>query len=263
MTSDPSPDGSAVNAAGWDRLADAYRDHVGWVSEELTWGLRCPPESDVGLVTDVVEGARTVVLGCGGGEDLLALATLGAGPMIGVDPSGRQLHHARRRCEAAGLDVRLERTGAEDLAAIDDASQDLVVSVQALDHVERLDRCLAEVHRVLRPGGVLALSVLHPADTATDDAPPHGWHRSYFVTDRRWVWDGLADEDVPLHSWIRTPSTWFTACTEAGLTVERLLEPSPADDRRWIERGWLDETGYAKADLVPSTILVRARRAGP
>lgn len=251
---------TSANARGWDRLADAYQRHVGWPEDELTWGIRCPPESDLRLISDVVQAARTLVLGCGGGEDLVALAALGAGPLTGVDPSLRQLEHARRRCAARDLDPTLIPSGAEDLSAVEDASQDLVVSVQALDYVGDLDRCFAEVHRVLRPGGVLALSVLHPADLATSDAPPYAWHRSYFTSQHRWTWDGLADDAIEFTSWLRPPSSWFAACTEAGLLVERLLEPAPVDDPRWMERGWLDADGYDKGELVPATILVRARR---
>lgn len=261
--SDQQPVGepiTAANGAGWDRLSDAYQRHVGWPEEALTWGIRCPPEAELGLVSDVAPGARTVVLGCGAGEDLVALAGLGAGRLTGVDPSGRQLEHARRRCTDAGLEATLIPSGAEDLGALADASQDLVVSVQALDYVRDLSRCFAEIRRILVPGGILAFSVLHPADLATADQPPHGWHRSYFPQQVRWTWDGLADEDVEFTSWQRPPSTWFTACTSAGLVVERLLEPAPVDDRRWIDRGWLDEDGYAKGALIPSTILVRARR---
>lgn len=261
MTQEPFDDAvTAANAHGWDRLADAYQDFVGWPEEELTWGIRCPPESELQLVSDVVGGSRTLVLGCGAGEDIVALAALGAGPLTGLDPSLRQLEHARRRCSASGLDPILVPRGAEDLSAVPDGSQDLVVSVQALDYVRDIGRCFEEVHRVLRPGGVVALSALHPADLATDDQPPHGWNRPYFASRNRWTWDGLTDEDIEFTSWQRPPSVWFTACTVAGLVVERLLEPAPVDDRRWIERGWLDETGYGKGELVPSTILLRARR---
>ena len=102
--------------------------------------------------------------------------------------------------------------------------------------------------------------MLHPADLRTAADPPHGWDRSYFDAEERWTWDGLADDDVDLVSWFRSPAAWFTAATDAGLVVDRLLEPAPVDDRRWIDRGWVDEVGYAKADLVPATILLRARR---
>ncbi|MTV25695.1 methyltransferase domain-containing protein [Nitriliruptoraceae bacterium ZYF776] len=248
------------NVAGWDALADAYQEHVGWVDEELTWGLRCPPEREVQLIGDVVDGARTVVIGCGAGEDLVALARAGAGPLTGVDPSARQLVHARRRCADAGVAADLVCTGAQDLAGVADGVVDLVVSVQAFDYLHDPAPAVAEVRRVLRPGGVLAFSVLHPADVCTGEDPPHGWHTSWFRGEHRWVWDGLADEDVPFASWFRSASEWFTWCTDGGLVVERLLEPAPVDDPRWIERGWLSRAGYAKGDLVPSTILVRARR---
>jgi SAM-dependent methyltransferase len=250
------------NASGWDQLAEAYAAHVGWVDAELTWGLRCPPESDLGWVSDVVAGARTLVLGCGGGEDLVALARLGAEPLVGVDPSARQLTVARRRCRRADVAADLVRTGAEDLHGIGTATIDLVVSIQAFDYVADPGTVLGEVHRVLRPGGILAFSTLHPADVSTAGTPPYGWTASWFERERRWVWDGLVEADVPFTSWFRSASEWFTHCTDAGLTVERLLEPAPVEDRRWVTRGWLDESGYAKAEVVPATILVRARRPG-
>lgn len=259
--SDPAPSAPSAGA-GWDVLADAYQREIGWPDDELTWGLRCPPERELGLLTDVVTDARTVVVGCGGGQDLVALAEAGAGALVGVDPSRRQLDHARRRLDAAGVDARLVAATAEDLQGLDDGTADLVVSVQALNYVGDLPGAVRELRRILRPGGVLAFSVLHPADVSTGDQPPYPWHTSWFTIERDWTWDGLAEVDVAFRSWFRSASEWFTALTEGGLLVERLLEPPPVDDRRWIERGWLDEATYAKLDVVPATILVRARRPG-
>jgi SAM-dependent methyltransferase len=246
----------------WDRLADAYQRHIGWPDDELTWGLRCPSESELGLISGVVEAPRTLVIGCGGGQDLLALARLGAGPLTGLDPSRRQLAHAAQRLQEAGLDARLLVGVAELLTDVADESIDLVVSVQAFNYVADLDAAVTELRRVLRPGGVVALSVLHPADLSTSDEPPHVWHTPWFQRSRDWVWDELADEEVPLRSWFPSAADWFTAFTRGGLVVDRLLEPAPVEDHRWIERGWLDETTYAKLDLVPATILVRAHRPG-
>lgn len=256
----PPGDGTPDIAAAWDTLAAAYEREVGWPEDELTWGLRCPPEAELRLVSDVVGGARTVVLGCGAGQDLVALAALGAGPLTGIDPSAGQLAQAHKRLRRAGLDVSLIRTDAEHLDELADGSADLVVSVQALNYVGDLGACMAGVHRILRPGGVLAFSVLHPADVSTSDTMPHAWHTSWFEVGRDWNWDDLAGTPVALRSWFWSASDWFTAVTDAGLVVERLLEPAPVDDRRWIDRGWLDEASYAKLDVVPGTILVRARR---
>lgn len=260
MTSDDRPLAGPDIVQGWDELAAAYQRWVGWPDDDLSWGLRCPPERDLKLVTDVVDGAATVVVGCGGGQDLVALDRLGAGPLVGTDPSQAQLAHAARALDTAGISARLLPVPAERLEGVDDGTADLVVSVQALNYVEDVAACVAEVERVLRPGGVFAMSVLHPADVSTDDTPPYGWHTPYARVERDWVWDGLADTDVALRSWFRSPADWFTAVTAGGLIVEQLLEPAPTDDRRWIDRGWLDEDAYAKLDVVPGSIALRARR---
>lgn len=252
----PGPD----NAAGWDRLADAYQAHVGWPDQALTWGFRCPPESDLQVLAGVTSGARTLVLGCGGGQDLVALARLDVGALVGIDPSARQLEHARARLDAAGLDAELVRARAEDLEAFDDASFDLVVSVQALNYVGDAARCFTEVRRVLEPGGTLAFSVMHPADALTSDSPPHGFERPWWDVASDWVWDDLAESDITFRSWFHSTAGWFTLVTGAGLVVDRIAEPPPVADRTWIDTGWLDERTYAKLDVVPGTIIVRAHR---
>lgn len=248
------------NAAGWDRLADAYQAHIGWPDGALAWGFRCPPESDLQVLAGATSEARTLVLGCGGGQDLVALARLGVGALTGIDPSARQLDHARARLDRAGLDATLVRTGAEDLGALDDAAFDLVVSVQALNYVADAGRCFSEVHRVLAPGGTLAFSVMHPADALTSDSPPHGFERAWWDVASDWVWDDLAESDVPLRSWFHSTADWFTLVSDAGLVTERLIEPPPIEDPTWLDNGWLDELTYAKLDVVPATIILRASR---
>jgi ubiquinone/menaquinone biosynthesis C-methylase UbiE len=247
-------------AAGWDRLADAYQREIGWPDDQLSWGFRCPPEHELRLVSDVAAGADTLVIGCGGGQDLVALARLGAGSLVGIDPSSTQLEHAAARLDEAGVDARLELGTAEALTGVADASVDVAVSVQALNYVADLTAAVAELRRVLRPGGIVAISVMHPADMSTKDRAPYGWHTSWFEVERDWEWDGLADEAIAFRSWFRSPSQWFTALTEGGLVVDRLLEPAPVDDPSWIDRGWLDADTYAKLDVVPSTIIVRAHQ---
>ena len=247
------------NRAAWDQIAAPYQEHVGWPDEALTWGFRCPPERELRILGDVA-GKRTLVLGCGGGQDVAALARMGAGELTGLDISDEQLAHARDRLRAMGREASFVRGDAADLGAFADASFDLVVSVQALNYVEDLDRCFGEVHRVLVGGGYLAFSVLHGVDVSTEDAPPYGFKRSYFQREVDWEWDGLTERAVSLRSWFPTVAAWFAALTGAGFTVERIEEPRPVEDRTWIELGWLDEASYAKLDVVPSTLIFGARR---
>jgi 2-polyprenyl-6-hydroxyphenyl methylase/3-demethylubiquinone-9 3-methyltransferase len=90
-------------------------------------------------------------LGCGGGFMAEALARRGA-RVTGVDPAAKAVQAAREHAAAENLAIRYE-TGVGEALDFPDASFDAVVCVDVLEHVADLDRVLAEVTRVLRPGG--------------------------------------------------------------------------------------------------------------
>jgi ubiquinone/menaquinone biosynthesis C-methylase UbiE len=64
------------------------------------------------------------------------------------------LERTRRRAATSALRVTVRQASAEALP-LEDASFDTVVSTLVLCSVDDLDRALAEIHRVLRPGGQL------------------------------------------------------------------------------------------------------------
>jgi arsenite methyltransferase len=114
-----------------------------------------------------VAGATVVDLGCGTGRDaFLASRLVGpAGRVIGIDMTPQQLAVAERNLAehsgSSGLDNVVFRLGSiEDLAAagIGDASVDVVISNCVLNLARDKARVLAEVFRVLKPGGELYFS---------------------------------------------------------------------------------------------------------
>jgi 2-polyprenyl-6-hydroxyphenyl methylase / 3-demethylubiquinone-9 3-methyltransferase len=98
-----------------------------------------------------LEGVRVLDVGCGGGLVAEALARRGA-DVTGVDLSGAALATARAHAAAGGLSIRYEQGRAEALPFADGAF-DAVVCADCLEHVDDLERVVAEVARVLRPGG--------------------------------------------------------------------------------------------------------------
>ena len=74
--------------------------------------------------------------------------------IVAVDPSPGRRTRAAPRIAASGRTVRYESLGAERLP-FDDASFDTVVSEFTLCSIDSADRALAEVRRVLLPGGRL------------------------------------------------------------------------------------------------------------
>jgi arsenite methyltransferase len=98
-------------------------------------------------------GERIADVGCGPGFYCAELAgAVGPGGSVtGVDASEAMLALARRRC-AALPNVEL-RQGDATAVPLPDASADAAISVQVQEYVEDVGAALAELRRVLRPGG--------------------------------------------------------------------------------------------------------------
>lgn len=149
-----------------------------------------------------VRGRSVLDAGCGTGRYLAALAARGAGPLTGVDFSAAML----TRVAVPGAARILGDLTALPLAT---ASMDVVVSGLALNDVAALELALAEMARVLAPGGTLVYSVIHPR------GGPLGWRRTFPTPSGEAAvaghWHPAGDHD--------------RACTAAGLVVERREEP--------------------------------------
>ena len=98
-------------------------------------------------------------LGCGTGELAGSLAPF-VGRVIGVDASKPMLAAARRRLE--GMDNVELRPGELEALPIADAELDAAVCFLVLHHVVEPARALAEVSRVLKPGGRVLIVDMMP-----------------------------------------------------------------------------------------------------
>jgi arsenite methyltransferase len=100
-------------------------------------------------------GATVVDVGCGGGMDLL-LAAVHVGPSgraIGVDMTAEMREQAAAGAKACGLGNIEVRDGDATQLPVDDRSVDVLISNGVLNLVPRKDRAIAEIARVVKPGG--------------------------------------------------------------------------------------------------------------
>jgi ubiquinone/menaquinone biosynthesis C-methylase UbiE len=102
------------------------------------------------------EGARVLDVGCGTGRltHWIAERVGSTGSVIGIDPLEERIQIARSR----GGTVRFEVGQAEDLGAFEDESFDAVCMSAVFHWVSDKAKALAEVRRVLRPGGRLGVT---------------------------------------------------------------------------------------------------------
>lgn len=106
----------------------------------------------------VQPGTAALDVGCGFGLETQQLARLAgpAKPVCGIDKSAHFIEEARRRAAAAGLAIDYA-VGSADSLPYADGTFDHVRSERLLIYFPDVEPALAEMQRVLRPGGTLAL----------------------------------------------------------------------------------------------------------
>jgi SAM-dependent methyltransferase len=212
---------SRGNRNTWDRWSEGYqRKHGGLLEGENAeaWGLWRRPERELGIL-DAVEGRDVLELGCGAAHWSASLARRGA-RVVGLDISQRQLSHAP---VVEGL--RLVVADARSLPFAE-GSFDLVLSDYGGMSWADPYRTVAEVARVLRPGGQLAFCTNTPLFAMCWDSD----ERTLSATLRR-AYFGLHTRDVAPGAidYVLGYGDWIQLLRSNGLVVEALVEQPPPD----------------------------------
>jgi ubiquinone/menaquinone biosynthesis C-methylase UbiE len=169
-----------TNQAYWDATSDEYQATHGEVLTKtaLAWGVWRIPESELGILGDV-KNLRLLELGCGAAQWTLALRQNGA-RTVGMDLSGRQLHHARRASAVAPL-----VQGNAETLPFRTESFDLVFCDHGAMTFARPQRTVAEAARVLKPNGRFAFCMSTPIldvcweHASTTYSVPEVWARRW------------------------------------------------------------------------------------
>jgi ubiquinone/menaquinone biosynthesis C-methylase UbiE len=157
-----------VPAAGHDHLLPLYDPMVRVLGREKKFRGLLLAQAGIG------SGDRVLDVGCGTGSfAVLVKERCPGATVVGVDGDAKALAIARRKAARRGVVIQLDEALATALP-YPDASFDRVTSSLVLHHLTRDEKraALAEIRRVLRPGGTFHLA---------DFGPPVGWLARLFA----------------------------------------------------------------------------------
>jgi SAM-dependent methyltransferase len=237
---------------------DLWEANAGWWQDGFTDGADPEyTEQILPMATRWLQGARRVLdVGCGEGQVARLAASIGAEQVVGVDPTWAQLAVAVER--AGG--PRYVR-GVADALPLPSASMDAIVACLVFEHIRDVAGALAEVARVLAPGGRFVFFLNHPLL----QSPGSGWidDRVLDPPEQYWRIGDYLYEDETLEEiekgvflpFVHRPlSRYVNALIDNGLELERMEEPAPPP-------GFLARAPeYGEAASIPRLLLLVARR---
>jgi SAM-dependent methyltransferase len=250
------PESRRANGPDWDRYADEYQATHGEFLGDVgfVWGPEGLTEAEAGVL-GAVAGKDVLEVGSGAGQCSRWVRSQG-GRGIGLDLSLRQLQHSRRLDEESGV-VAPSVLGTATGLPFRDGSFDVVFSsFGALQFISDLEVAVAEVVRVLRPGGRFAFSITHPTRWSFPDDPGEGgltatqpyWDRTPYVE---------VDDETGRVAYVehhRTLGDWVAVLAGHGFVITDLLEPEWPDGHDRVWGGWSRLRGV----LIPGSAIFGA-----
>jgi SAM-dependent methyltransferase len=247
-----------TDEADLDPARQLWETHADWWIEGFTDGADAEYEEQIiPLAAHELAGARRVLdVGCGDGQISRVLAAAGA-DVVGVDPTANQIGVAKAR---AGGPTYARATA--DRLPFTAACFDAAVACLVFEHIDAVDESIAEVARVLKPGGRFSFFLNHPLL----QTPGSGWIDDHIIDPPEQYWrvgpylvESESIEQVELGVYIRFVhrplSRYLNSLAERGLVLERMVEPAPP-------QGFLDRAReYPDAATIPRLLYLRLRRS--
>ena len=255
---------------GWNIISKEYQNSVRISVDNVHYGPLAPGDKELKLLGEV-KGRETLEIGCGGGQNAIALAKWGA-RSFGLDISEEQIRFAKRLAKKQGVKVQFHVGNMEKMDVFSDESFDIVLSSCAIGYSENPEQVFHETFRVLRKGGLFVFCVMHPI-AIRGRVVRYGGRRfwglgNYFYRGKRkWKWN-IKGKVAEFYGYGRTFGDYFNPLVASGFVVEKILEPKPYPLHKMTKAEMKKVPYFDEGDLknyeiwrrIPFTLLFKTRK---
>ena len=226
--------------SNWNEMAD---DYDGFTSPEGTYS-NAIEWAHIRRILPQIEGARVLDIGCGSGRFTRYFEDYKPSELWGLDISDRMLGIAREKARRGSV-AGFRKGSADDLSAFQDGHFDFVFSSTTMHYVNDIRKAFSEAFRVLKPGGDLLLSLIHPLYSASYPLPGSGeWELRYQDRSMReyvqpWTRFNGRDDKPNCRSFHYTLADYVNTLIGCGFALKGVHEPMPPEEwketnpRRW------------------------------
>ncbi|MFN8372870.1 MAG: class I SAM-dependent methyltransferase [Anaerolineae bacterium] len=193
-----------------------------------------------------VRGKDVLDAGCGPGIYSEWLLQHGA-RVVAVDYAESFVEITRQRVKGAAKVLRADLSQPLTFAA--DSTFDIVLSTLTFHYIEDWRALFHELHRVLRPGGVVVFTITHPLSTLATE-------RSYFNTELyEMLWTNFGEPYPRINIFRRSLSEMINPIVETGFSIDTIAEPKPVPEYEQVA-----PEDYAQWSHEPILLGMRVRK---
>lgn len=226
--------------SAYEEMAEKYNELI----EHKPHNAYYDRPNTLGLIPEM-HGKQILDAACGPGKYAEILLSKGA-IVTGFDLSPKMIELAIERNKSQG--VFFVHDLSMPFEMLETASFDIVLCALALHYVQDWTLTMKEFHRVLKPNGILVISIEHPFFEFNYFKSTH-----YFEVEHvNCIWKGFG-KPVEVNSFRRPLSECLLPLTNNGFYIDKLVEPKPTKEFEHF-----DPRHFKELNEFPSFMCIRA-----
>ncbi len=226
--------------SAYEEMAESYNAMIDYKAHNAFYDR----PNTLGLMPEV-KGKSILDAACGPGKYAEILISQGAN-LTGFDISPRMIEFAKERNKDSGTFFVHDLT--QPLEMLENESFDIVLCALAMHYVQDWTLTIKEFYRVLKPKGLLIMSIEHPF-----------FEFNYFKSTKyfdvepvKCTWRGFG-KPIEINSYRRPLNECISPLTDNGFYIDKLLEPKPVAE---FEK--YDPKHFKELNEFPGFMCIRA-----